>query len=96
MSHFKWMPELRLDIRAMTVLDQRAHVHEQRLKLDLLSVVVVFGRRRLLVALLRLVETFKILDIPLSMLGGGPGSATDLFVLQFASIIAPMSSIHRP
>ncbi|MCC7206328.1 MAG: sugar ABC transporter permease [Anaerolineae bacterium] len=31
------------------------------------------------VALLRLVETFKILDIPLSMLGGGPGSATQTY-----------------
>jgi len=31
------------------------------------------------VALLRLVETFKILDIPLSMLGGGPGAATQTF-----------------
>jgi multiple sugar transport system permease protein len=31
------------------------------------------------VALLRLVETFKILDIPLSMLGGGPGAATQTY-----------------
>ncbi len=31
------------------------------------------------VALLRLVETFKILDIPFSMLGGGPGSATQTY-----------------
>jgi multiple sugar transport system permease protein len=31
------------------------------------------------VALLRLVETFKILDIPLSMTGGGPGSATQTY-----------------
>ncbi|MBL8154159.1 MAG: sugar ABC transporter permease [Anaerolineae bacterium] len=31
------------------------------------------------VALLRLVETFKILDIPLAMLGGGPGSATQTY-----------------
>lgn len=31
------------------------------------------------VALLRFVETFKILDIPLSMLGGGPGSATQTY-----------------
>lgn len=31
------------------------------------------------VALLRLVETFKILDIPLSMLGGGPGTATQTY-----------------
>lgn len=31
------------------------------------------------VALLRLVETFKILDIPLSMLNGGPGSATQTY-----------------
>ncbi|RMF78086.1 MAG: sugar ABC transporter permease [Chloroflexi bacterium] len=31
------------------------------------------------VALLRLVETFKILDIPLAMLGGGPGSATTTY-----------------
>lgn len=31
------------------------------------------------IALLRLVETFKILDIPLSMLGGGPGSATQTY-----------------
>lgn len=31
------------------------------------------------VGMLRLVETFKILDIPLSMLGGGPGSATQTY-----------------
>jgi multiple sugar transport system permease protein len=31
------------------------------------------------VALLRLVETFKILDIPLSMLGGGPGASTQTY-----------------
>lgn len=31
------------------------------------------------VALLRLVETFKILDIPLSMTGGGPGAATQTY-----------------
>jgi multiple sugar transport system permease protein len=31
------------------------------------------------VALLRLVETFKILDIPLSMTGGGPGTATQTY-----------------
>jgi multiple sugar transport system permease protein len=31
------------------------------------------------IAMLRLVETFKILDIPLSMLGGGPGSATQTY-----------------
>ncbi len=31
------------------------------------------------IGMLRLVETFKILDIPLSMLGGGPGSATQTY-----------------
>ena len=31
------------------------------------------------VAMLRLVETFKILDIPLSLLQGGPGSATQTY-----------------
>jgi multiple sugar transport system permease protein len=31
------------------------------------------------VAMLRLVETFKILDIPLSMTGGGPGSASQTY-----------------
>lgn len=31
------------------------------------------------VALLRLVETFKILDIPLTMTGGGPGQATQTY-----------------
>jgi multiple sugar transport system permease protein len=31
------------------------------------------------VALLRLVETFKILDIPLSLTGGGPGSSTQTY-----------------
>lgn len=31
------------------------------------------------VAILRLVETFKILDIPLSMTGGGPGTATETY-----------------
>lgn len=31
------------------------------------------------VALLRLVETFKILDIPLTLTGGGPGSATQTY-----------------
>jgi multiple sugar transport system permease protein len=31
------------------------------------------------IAILRLVETFKILDIPLSMLGGGPGSSTQTY-----------------
>lgn len=31
------------------------------------------------VALLRLVETFKILDVPLSMVGGGPGSSTQTY-----------------
>ncbi|MDZ4766746.1 MAG: sugar ABC transporter permease [Chloroflexota bacterium] len=31
------------------------------------------------VAMLRLVETFKVLDIPLSMLGGGPGAATQTY-----------------
>jgi multiple sugar transport system permease protein len=31
------------------------------------------------VAMLRMVETFKILDIPLSMTGGGPGSATQTY-----------------
>jgi multiple sugar transport system permease protein len=31
------------------------------------------------IAILRLIETFKILDIPLSMLGGGPGSATQTY-----------------
>lgn len=31
------------------------------------------------VALLRLVETFKILDIPLALTGGGPGSATQTY-----------------
>ncbi len=31
------------------------------------------------VAMLRMVETFKILDIPLSMTGGGPGSASQTY-----------------
>jgi multiple sugar transport system permease protein len=56
-------------------------------RLDTASAWVLFRRITLpliapalgTVALLRLVETFKILDIPLSMLGGGPGAATQTY-----------------